>query len=166
MLLLQQDSPLEPWKSNQVTTTCYSIGSKTKQVRLLHMKTEFLNVLCDSPGWLSDQSKSASQLLLHHSILGGHYWFKASYVTSDHPGSKLSFDASLVPMVLPSNGVWTLLMPCNMHRLFRNLMMYIFGSSLWQKCYFGEKFKDSVYNLNAPRGHTHVQLMQLMYNSS
>ena len=37
MLFLYQDSRLEPKKSNQVTTTYYSIGSHTKQVKRLHM---------------------------------------------------------------------------------------------------------------------------------
>ncbi len=53
VLFFYQVFPLEPLKWNQVTVTCYFIGSHTKQVRVVHMKTEFWNFLCDSLGCLS-----------------------------------------------------------------------------------------------------------------
>ena len=44
VLFLYQDSPLETWKWNQITTTCYLISSQTKRIRLLQMITEFFSI--------------------------------------------------------------------------------------------------------------------------
>ncbi len=74
VLLLYQDSPLEPWKWNQVTTTCHFIGSYTKESRLLRVKTEFLNFLCDSLGCLSEMENHPAEIF--QVILSGSKYFQ------------------------------------------------------------------------------------------